>query len=107
MVNNAGIGVSKWGSKGLHLMGEDQWDETMTVNAKSVFLGCKYAITQMLGQDPHESGDRGWIVNTSSIGSVNAIPGASTSLSSLAPAKKHVCLTKQLRIVLPREPSVL
>jgi NAD(P)-dependent dehydrogenase (short-subunit alcohol dehydrogenase family) len=39
----------------------------MLVNAKSVFLGCKYAIIQMLVQEPHESGDRGWIVNISSI----------------------------------------
>lgn len=39
----------------------------MLVNAKSVFLGCKYVITQMLAQELHESGDRGWIVNISSI----------------------------------------
>ena len=39
----------------------------MTVNAKSVFLGCKYALAQMLEQPPHSSGDRGWIVNISSI----------------------------------------
>jgi len=39
----------------------------MLVNAKSVFLGCKYVITQMLAQEPHESGDRGWIINISSI----------------------------------------
>lgn len=81
MVNNAGMGVTKWGPTALHLMGEEQWDETMTVNAKSVFLGCKYAITQMLQQDPYESGDRGWIVNTSSVGSVSAILGASTSFA--------------------------
>lgn len=77
MVNNAGMGITKWGPMGLHLMGEDQWDEVMAVNAKSVFLGCKYALSQMLQQDPHESGDRGWIVNTSSVGSIVAIPGAS------------------------------
>lgn len=39
----------------------------MRVNAKSVFLGCKYALAQMLQQDPHPSGDRGWIINMSSI----------------------------------------
>lgn len=83
MVNNAGMGITKWGSMNLHLMGEEQWDETMTVNAKSVFLGCKYAVSQMLQQDPHPSGDRGWIVNTSSVGSMVAIPGA--GMSSLYP----------------------
>lgn len=39
----------------------------MLVNAKSVFLGCKLVITQMLAQDPHKSGDGGWIINISSI----------------------------------------
>lgn len=39
----------------------------MRVNVKSVFLGCKYALAQMLAQEPHASGDRGWIVNISSI----------------------------------------
>lgn len=39
----------------------------MRVNAKSVFLGCKYATAQMLEQVPHASGDRGWIINMSSI----------------------------------------
>lgn len=39
----------------------------MRVNVKSVFLGCKYALAQMLSQEPHASGDRGWIVNISSI----------------------------------------
>jgi len=40
----------------------------MRVNTKSVFLGCKYAIAQLLRQDPvHLSGHMGWIVNISSI----------------------------------------
>lgn len=38
----------------------------MAVNAKSVFLGSKYAITQMLQQDKHESGHGGWIINIAS-----------------------------------------
>lgn len=39
----------------------------MAVNVKSIFLGCKYVIAQMLKQDVHPSGDRGWIINLSSI----------------------------------------
>lgn len=50
-----------------HLTDEDVWDTTMNINAKSVFLGCKYATKQMLEQEPHSSGDRGWIINMSSI----------------------------------------
>lgn len=39
----------------------------MAVNVKSVFLGSKYATAQMLKQDKSEGGDRGWIINMSSI----------------------------------------
>ncbi|KAJ5110580.1 NAD(P)-binding protein [Penicillium argentinense] len=67
IVNNAGISIEACSPAVLHLTSEDTWDTTMRVNAKSVFLGCKYALTQMLAQEPHSSGDRGWIVNISSI----------------------------------------
>jgi NAD(P)-dependent dehydrogenase (short-subunit alcohol dehydrogenase family) len=66
-VNNAGISVEARWPVACHLTNEDVWDTTMRVNAKSVFLGCKYAIAQMLKQEPHHSGDRGWIINMSSI----------------------------------------
>ena len=39
----------------------------MNVNAKSVFLGSKYVIPQMLLQEKNSLGDRGWIINISSI----------------------------------------
>ncbi|KAL1642639.1 hypothetical protein SLS58_005410 [Diplodia intermedia] len=67
MVNNAGVSFEAKTPAVLHLTDDKVWDETMRVNARSVFLGCKYAIAQMLRQEPHESGDRGWIVNISSI----------------------------------------
>ncbi|KAL4954122.1 hypothetical protein BDW69DRAFT_205400 [Aspergillus filifer] len=67
LVNNAGISIEARTPAVLHLTDEETWDTTMRVNAKSVFLGCKYALAQMLRQEPHESGDRGWIVNISSI----------------------------------------
>ncbi|WP_326534605.1 SDR family NAD(P)-dependent oxidoreductase [Pseudorhodoferax sp.] len=69
MVNNAGVFT------GLHSIvdeTEEQYDLTMNVNAKGVWLGCKYAITQFLKQDPitTPSGERvrGRIVNIASIG---------------------------------------
>lgn len=46
----------------------------MAINARSVFLGSKYAITQMLKQEPHSSGDRGWIINIASVGGLVGIP---------------------------------
>jgi NAD(P)-dependent dehydrogenase (short-subunit alcohol dehydrogenase family) len=66
-VNNAGISLEARRPAACHLTDENVWDVTMRVNAKSVFLGCKYAIGQMLKQEPHPSGDRGWIINMSSI----------------------------------------
>ncbi|KAK3714305.1 hypothetical protein LTR37_007891 [Vermiconidia calcicola] len=44
------------------------------VNSTGVFLGCKYASKQMLNQEPHSSGDRGWIINTASILGLVAAP---------------------------------
>ncbi|KAJ5649377.1 NAD(P)-binding protein [Penicillium longicatenatum] len=68
LVNNAGVGLEARRSLArCHETDEEVWDATMKVNAKSIFLGCKYAITQMLAQEPHSSGDRGWIINMSSI----------------------------------------
>ena len=37
------------------------------VNLRSVFLGCKYSCAQFLEQDLGPDGQRGWIVNISSI----------------------------------------
>ena len=67
---NAGISVESGHARphGIHQLSESDWDKTMAINAKGVFLGCKYAIAQMLKQDLLPgSKDRGWIVNTSSI----------------------------------------
>lgn len=67
LVNNAGISVEARTPAMMHLTEEATWDTTMRVNTKSIFLGCKYALAQMMAQEPHSSGDRGWIVNISSI----------------------------------------
>lgn len=68
MVNNAGISIEA-GQKALkiHETPEQWWDLTMSVNTKSVFLATKYVVGQMLRQDKLISGDRGWIINISSI----------------------------------------
>ncbi|PTB63613.1 NAD(P)-binding protein [Trichoderma citrinoviride] len=68
LVNNAGISIEA-GKKALriHETPEQWWDLTMAVNTKSVFLASKYVIAQMLSQDKLVSGDRGWIINLSSI----------------------------------------
>lgn len=67
LVNNAGVALEARHPARIHETEESTWDTTMRVNAKSVFLGCKYGIAQMLKQEPHSCGDRGWIINIASI----------------------------------------
>ncbi|KAH7486875.1 hypothetical protein FOMA001_g4986 [Fusarium oxysporum f. sp. matthiolae] len=68
LVNNAGISVEAGKEpRRVHETPEDWWDLTLAVNLKSIFLVCKYVIAQMLKQDKSETGDRGWIINMSSI----------------------------------------
>lgn len=89
MVNNAGIFT------GLHTIvdeTEDDYDQTMAVNAKSVWLGCKFAIRQMLTQEPAE-GSRGRIVNVASIG---GLVGLAAEPSYCASKGAVVNLTRQL-----------
>ena len=57
LCNNAGIGVAAV----CHETSETDWDRTMAVDLKGVFLGCKYAIPHMLRQGG------GAICNTSSV----------------------------------------
>jgi NAD(P)-dependent dehydrogenase (short-subunit alcohol dehydrogenase family) len=56
LCNNAGIGVAAV----CHETSEADWDRTMAIDLKGVFLGCKYAIPHMLRQGG------GVICNTSS-----------------------------------------
>jgi NAD(P)-dependent dehydrogenase (short-subunit alcohol dehydrogenase family) len=55
------------------------FDKTMRINARGTFLGCKYAIAQMLKQDLHPSGDRGWIINLASVAGLVGFSGARES----------------------------
>jgi len=66
-VNNAGIFLEADNPQPIWTMPDQAWEETMRINAKGVFLGCKHASAQMIRQEPHANGDRGWIINTASI----------------------------------------
>ncbi|RYP43192.1 hypothetical protein DL768_010044 [Monosporascus sp. mg162] len=94
LVNNAGISIeADRPPAGVHETPEETWDTTMAVNAKSVFLGSKYVIAQMLRQEMHSSGHRGWIINMSSIfGLVGGRHNASYAASKAAVSN----LTKQV-----------
>jgi Dehydrogenases with different specificities (related to short-chain alcohol dehydrogenases) len=70
MVNNAGAFT---GLATIIDQSEEDYDLTMAVNAKGTFMGCKYAIRQMMAQAPREGGQRGSIVNIASVGSVSGL----------------------------------
>jgi NAD(P)-dependent dehydrogenase (short-subunit alcohol dehydrogenase family) len=92
MINNAGVFT------GLHTIideTEEQYDFTMGVNSKGVWLGCKYAIGQMLKQEPLSSGSRGKIVNIASIG---GLVGLASEPSYCASKGAVVNLTRQLAV---------
>lgn len=69
MVNNAGITCQSPDSarQRTHETSEDLFDIGMKVNVKGVWHGIKYSCAQFLNQEPHSSGDRGWIINLCSI----------------------------------------
>jgi NAD(P)-dependent dehydrogenase (short-subunit alcohol dehydrogenase family) len=85
-VNNAGIAIEGENPSkdehiqvGVHATPISTWDKTQRINARGTFLGCKYAITQMLKQDAGPSGSRGWIINMASVAGLVGIPGAGMS----------------------------
>ncbi|KAF2458538.1 hypothetical protein BDY21DRAFT_283787 [Lineolata rhizophorae] len=99
MANNAGISVESTHVRVLrvHETSESDYDKTMAINAKSIFLGCKYAIQQMLKQEPlpNCNGDKGWIVNTASVQGYVGYLGTPSYCASKGAA---VQLTKQVAL---------
>lgn len=96
MVNNAGVFT------GLHNIideTEEQYDFTMKVNTKGVWLGCKYAITQFLKQELRKTSTgaevRGRIVNIASIG---GLVGLALEPAYCASKGAVVNLTRQLAL---------
>ena len=89
LVNNAGIIFLL----PLTQVPEDQWDRLMNVNLKGVYLGCKYAIPQMVGQG------NGVIVNTASIAGLRGFATFDTYCASKGAV---VQLTKALAVEFAR-----
>ena len=85
LCNNAGIGSTT----DVVECEPDEWDRVMTVNVKSVYLGCKYAVPVMIAQGG------GCIINTASVaGMVGIVKRASYSASKGA----VIALTRQVAI---------
>jgi NAD(P)-dependent dehydrogenase (short-subunit alcohol dehydrogenase family) len=85
LCNNAGIGSTT----DVVACEPDEWDRVMTVNVKSVYLGCKYAVPHMIEQGG------GVIINTASVaGMVGIVKRASYCASKGA----VIALTRQMAI---------
>ncbi|PGH01476.1 hypothetical protein AJ79_07914 [Helicocarpus griseus UAMH5409] len=65
--NNAGICGEATAAKPIDEADEDIFDLHMMISVKGPFMGPKYALRQMKKQEPIGRGDRGWIINLSSI----------------------------------------
>jgi NAD(P)-dependent dehydrogenase (short-subunit alcohol dehydrogenase family) len=78
-VNAAGVAPEIKNPQPIWAMSDANWITTMGVNATGLMNCCRSATAQMMRQDPLPSGDRGWVVNLSSIYGQTAAPGNGTS----------------------------
>jgi NAD(P)-dependent dehydrogenase (short-subunit alcohol dehydrogenase family) len=93
LFNNAGIMHSA--DDDAITTGEDVWDLTMDINAKGVFLGCKYGIPAL------QRAGGGSVINTASI---VAIMGSATAQVAYTASKGAVlAMTRELAIVHARQ----
>lgn len=65
--NVAGLSGRRFGDGPLHACSDQGWERTLAGNLRPVFLVCRAALRQMLAQPASARGQRGTIVNTSSV----------------------------------------
>jgi NAD(P)-dependent dehydrogenase (short-subunit alcohol dehydrogenase family) len=93
LFNNAGVMVP--GDDGAITTVEAIWDRTMDINAKGVFLGCKYGIPAL------QRAGGGSVINTASF---VALMGAATPQIAYTASKGAVlALTRELAVIHARE----
>ncbi len=93
LFNNAGIMDSN--DDNAEATSEDTWDLTMNINAKGVFLGCKYGIPAL----KHAGG--GSIINTASF--VSLLGAATPQIAYTASKGAVLSLTRELAVIHARE----
>lgn len=82
LYNNAGIGFARR----THLLTEEEWDRTIDIDLKGVFLGCKYALPELMKHG-------GVILSTASVAGLEGI----RQMAAYCAAKAGVImLTKSL-----------
>ena len=74
-VNAGGVAPEIKNPQPIWAMPDSNWTTTMGVNATGVMNCCRAVTAQMMRQDPLPNGDRGWVVNLSSIYGQTAVPG--------------------------------
>jgi NAD(P)-dependent dehydrogenase (short-subunit alcohol dehydrogenase family) len=67
LFNVAGVSGRKFGDGPVHECSEEGWDTTIEINLKGMFLVCRAVVRQMLDQHVGENGQRGAILNMSSV----------------------------------------
>jgi len=93
LFNNAGI--MHHNDDNSQVTEEDIWDMTMTINAKSVFLGCKYGIPAL------KRAGGGSVINTASF---VALMGAATPQIAYTASKGAILsMTRELAVIHARE----
>jgi NAD(P)-dependent dehydrogenase (short-subunit alcohol dehydrogenase family) len=80
VVGNAAICTEARNPQPIDQVDEDEFDAHMRINARGIFLGCKYSVQQFLKQEPRANGMRGWIVNFASMVSNMGMQGVSKFL---------------------------
>lgn len=85
LCNNAGIGSTT----DVVECEPDEWDRVMTVNVRSVYLGCKYALPHMVRQG------KGVIINTASVAGMVGVPKRASYCASKGAV---IALTRQVAV---------
>lgn len=93
LFNNAGIMDSEDGNS--EATSEDTWDLTMNINAKGVFLGCKYGIPAL------KRAGGGSVINTASF--VSLLGAATPQVAYTASKGAVLSLTRELAVIHARE----
>lgn len=93
LFNNAGIMDSN--DDNAEATSEDTWDLTMNINAKGVFLGCKYGIPAI------KRAGGGSIINTASF--VSLLGAATPQIAYTASKGAVLSLTRELAVIHARE----
>jgi NAD(P)-dependent dehydrogenase (short-subunit alcohol dehydrogenase family) len=93
LFNNAGIMDSQ--DDNSQETSEDTWDRTMNINAKGVFLGCKYGIRAL------KRAGGGSVINTASF--VSLLGAATPQIAYTASKGAVLSMTRELAVIHARE----